>query len=348
MENRLATRHQRGRDRGDTRAQLTQLDLGSQGLQVSAQGIGVMGMTGAYGHRDEADIVSILNLALDLGVTLIDTADSYGPFVNDELVGRILRTRRDEVVLSTKFGTDLDRNEVGVPLDGRPEHVRRALDRSLTRLGTDDVDLYILHRVDQRVPIEDTVGAMGELVQQGKVKYLGLSEACPSTIRRAHKTFPLTAVQSEYSLLSRDVETNGVLTTVRELGVGFVASSPLGRGLLSSSIKSLNDLGPTDSRRLLPRFRPGALEANVRLLRGVEAFSKSCGMTLSQMALAWSIAKGVVPIPGSENRRSLKQNVAAADFSVSAFDILRLEELVPARAVSGPRDIGASLRNMYR
>ena len=331
-----------------TQNPLPQVELGRQGLQVSAEGLGAMGMSVRYGPRDDGEAMATLNHAVDLGVTMIDTAEAYGPFKNERLLGRALRHRRDDVVIATKFGSDYTSEGESLGRNGRPEHVRRAVERSLRHLGVDAIDLYYLHRVDQDVPIEDTVGAMGDLVRAGKVRYIGLSEAAPATIQRAHDTFPLSAVQSEYSLFSRDVESNGVLDKVRNLGIGFVAFSPLGRGLLSGKFRSLEDLAGDDARRALPRFQRAAFEANLHVRDRLEAFAHERAMSVTQLALAWAMARDVVPIPGTKRRDYLEQNVAAAAFNLTAFDVLHLEELVPARVVMGARDTGEGLKDSYR
>ncbi|MBS1879100.1 MAG: aldo/keto reductase [Actinobacteria bacterium] len=313
--------------------------LGGQGLEVSAEGLGCMGMTWAYGAGDQAAGEETIRRALELGVTLIDTAEIYGPFNNEELVGRAIAGRRDEVEIATKFGFAIDPAEPrrrGV--DGRPENARRAIDGSLQRLGVDHVDLFYQHRVDPGVPIEETVGAMGELVAAGKVRYLGLSEAAPETIRRAHATHPISAVQSEYSLWTRDPE-DEVLPTLRELGIGFVAYSPLGRGFLTGAIRSLDDLAEDDWRRQNPRFQEEALAANLKLADRVAELAKGIGATPAQVALAWLLAKGedIVPIPGTKSPRRLEENAAAGEVDLSAEQVADLDQAVAAEAVRGSR-----------
>jgi aryl-alcohol dehydrogenase-like predicted oxidoreductase len=314
--------------------------LGNQGLEVSALGLGCMGMTYAYGAGDERLGIGTIRRALDLGVTLLDTAEVYGPYTNEELVGRAIAGRREEVQVATKFGFRFDPGDpyLAQGVDGSPENVRRACDGSLQRLGTDYIDLYYQHRVDPGTPIEDTVGAMAELVKAGKVRYIGLSEAAPETIRRAHATYPLTAVQMEYSLWTRDPE-DGVLPTVRELGIGFVAYSPLGRGFLTGQIRSADDLPEDDWRRTNPRFQQEALRENARLADRVRDLAADRGITPAQLALAWVMAKGkdIVPIPGTKRPGRLEENAAAATVSLSGQDIATLDEVVSPTAVRGSR-----------
>ncbi|MHB8245732.1 MAG: aldo/keto reductase [Acidimicrobiales bacterium] len=310
-----------------------------QGLVVSAQGLGCMGMSEFYGAGDEEESVATIGRALDLGITLLDTADMYGPFTNEELVGRAIVGRRAEVVLATKFGNERAPDGTRLGINGRPEYVRSACDASLRRLATDHIDLYYQHRVDPDTPIEETVGAMAELVQAGKVRYLGLSEAAPETIRRAHSVHPIAALQTEWSLWTRDPETNGVLDTVRELGIGFVAYSPLGRGLLSGKIRTIEDLDPTDFRRNNPRFQGANFERNLELAGVVEEIASAKGVTASQVALAWVMSQGddVVPIPGTKRRGYLEQNVAAQDVVLDDKDLQRMNEVFPPGAAAGDR-----------
>lgn len=286
--------------------------LGSQGLTVSAEGLGCMGMSAFYGAFDDAESTATLHRALDLGVSFLDTADAYGPFTNERLVGAAIAPRRDEVVLATKFGNELDGQGTRTgKVNGRPDYVHRSVDGSLQRLGVDVIDLYYQHRVDPDTPVEETFGALGELVAAGKVRYLGISEAAPDTIRRAHATAALTAVQTEYSLFSREVEDNGVLATVRELGIGFVPYSPLGRGFLSGKIRSIDDFDEDDFRRSSPRFQGENFAKNLDVLDRVVEIAERKGVTPSQLALAWVWAQGddIVPIPGTRRTANLEENV---------------------------------------
>jgi aryl-alcohol dehydrogenase-like predicted oxidoreductase len=313
--------------------------LGSQGLEVSAEGLGCMGMTWVYGAGDEESGLATIHRALELGVTFLDTAEVYGPYKNESLVGRAIAGHRDEYEIATKFGFAIDPDSPGSRgTDGSPENARRACEGSLKRLGIDHIDLYYQHRVDPNVPIEETVGAMGELVAEGKVRYLGLSEASAETIRRAHATHPITAVQSEYSLWTRDPE-DQVLETLRDLGIGLVAYSPLGRGFLTGQIRSLEDLPEDDWRRTNPRFAEEALKANIRLADVVTELAAELDMTPAQLALAWVMAKGddVVPIPGTKSPVRLEENAAAADVELSPQTVQQLEDAIPRDAVRGAR-----------
>ena len=298
-----------------------------------------MGMSEFYGPGDDEESTATIHRALELGITFLDTADMYGPFTNEQLVGRAIAGRRDEVVLATKFGNE--RTAEGKPLgvNGRPEYVRRACDASLERLGVDYIDLYYQHRVDPRTPIEDTVGAMAELVAAGKVHHLGLSEAAPGTIRRAHATHPITALQTEWSLWTRDPETDGVLETVRELGIGFVAYSPLGRGFLTGSIRNLEDLAEDDFRRRNPRFAGDNLQKNTLLVEQVRKIANQKGVPATQIALAWVLAQGddVVPIPGTKHRRYLEENAAADDIRLTRAELAALDEAFPPGVAAGDR-----------
>jgi aryl-alcohol dehydrogenase-like predicted oxidoreductase len=312
--------------------------LGRSGRDVSAIGLGCMGMSEFYGATDEAEAVRTLERAVELGVTLFDTADMYGPFTNEQLVGRAIAGRRDNVVLATKFGFER-RPDGSQTINGSPAHVHSACEASLQRLGTDHIDLYYQHRVDPRVPIEETVGAMAELVEAGKVRFLGLSEAAPSTIRRAEAVHPITAVQSEYSLFARDME-DEVLPTLKELGIGFVAYSPLGRGLLTGSIGGADSLPAGDVRRAkFPRFADENLDANVALARRVVQLAAERGVTAAQLALAWLLHRGgnVVPIPGTKKPSRVEENAAAADIELSTEEVAHLDEAVPRGAVKGQR-----------
>jgi len=328
---------------------MEQRTLGSQGLRVSALGLGCMGMTFAYGGQDDTESRATLERALELGVTFFDTADMYGPHTNEELLGSVLSRRRDEVTLATKFGNEIGPDGTGTGrVNGRPDYLRGQIDGSLQRLGTDHVDLYYQHRVDPEVPIEETWGALGELVEAGKVRFLGISEAAPETIRRAHATAPVSAVQTEYSLFTRDVEDNGVLATCRELGIGFVPYSPIGRGFLAGTIRSTDDLPEGDWRRNSPRFQGEALQANLRVLDEVNALAERKGVTPTQLALAWVLAQGsdIVPIPGTKRRRYLEENVGAVDVTLSAEELEAIEQVAPAGVATGERYPAAAMKTL--
>jgi len=312
--------------------------LGSDGLEVSAKGLGCMGMSEFYGAADEAEATATIQRALELGVDFLDTADMYGPFTNEKLVGRAIAGRRDEVVLATKFGNVRGPNGERLGVRGDPAYVRECCEASLERLGVETIDLYYQHRVDPDVPIEETVGAMSELIDQGKVAHLGLSEAAPETIRRAQATHPIAALQTEYSLWSRDPE-DEILPTVRELGIGFVAYSPLGRGFLTGRFRSLDDLPEDDFRRRSPRFEGENFERNLELVERVEEIASERGVTPGQLALAWVLAQGedIVPIPGTKHRNYLEQNAAAAGIELSDEELRRIDEAAPAGAAAGER-----------
>ncbi|MDQ4090410.1 MAG: aldo/keto reductase [Actinomycetota bacterium] len=311
-------------------------------LTVSAIGLGCMGMSEFYGTTDDAESVRVIHRALDAGCTFLDTADMYGPFTNERLVGRAIAGRRDEVVLATKFGNERREDGSWVGVNGSPEYVRAACDASLQRLGIDHIDLYYQHRVDTTVPIEDTVGAMGELVAAGKVGHLGLSEASAATVRRADAVHPVTALQTEYSLFTRDVE-GGILPTVRELGIGFVAYSPLGRGMLTGAFRSAADLPDGDTRRQrFPRFRDGNLEHNLALVASVRELADRKGCTPGQVAIAWVLAQGtdIVPIPGTKRLRYLEENLGAANVSLDADDLAWLDANVAPASGDRYADMG--------
>jgi len=313
--------------------------LGPKGPIVSALGLGCMGMSELYGPHDDTESIGTLQRALDLGVTLFDTADVYGPYTNEELLGRGLRERRAEAFIATKFGFVLNEDkQAPAAVDGRPAYVRAACEASLKRLGVSHIDLYYLHRVDPRVPIEDTVGAMAELVRAGKVRYLGLSEVAPQTLERAHRVHPITALQSEYSLWTRDPE-DGVLETCERLGVGFVPFSPLGRGFLTGALKSPDDFAPDDYRRTNPRFQGENFRRNLALVEKVKELAADKGCTPAQLALAWVLARGehVVPIPGTRRVPNLVENLGALEVRLSAADLAALDAVFPVSAVAGAR-----------
>jgi len=317
---------------------MEQRTLGRQGLVVSSLGLGCMGMSDFYGPGDEAEALATLERALELGVTLLDTADMYGPFKNEELLGRFVKGRRDRVILATKFGNRRAADGTFLGVSGRPEYVREACDASLRRLGVDRIDLYYQHRVDPAVAIEETVGAMAELVKAGKVRYLGLSEAGPATVRRAHAVHPISALQTEYSLWTRDPE-EGILQVVRELGIGFVAYSPLGRGFLTGRFKTPEDLPEGDWRRLNPRFQGQNFQRNLDLVTRVGELARSLRITPAQLALAWVLSRGpdVVPIPGTKRRATLEENVGAAAVVLSPDTLARLDEVMPRGVAAGTR-----------
>lgn len=324
---------------------MQQRKLGSQGLLVSMMGLGCMGMSEFYGPTDEKESIATIHRALELGVNFLDTSDMYGPFTNEELICRAIHDRREQVIIATKFGIQRSSDPMQRSISGRPEYVRAACEGSLRRLGVDTIDLYYQHRVDVSVPIEETVGAMAELVKEGKVRYLGLSEAAPATIRRAHTVHPISALQTEYSLWSRDPE-DEILPTVRELGIGFVPYSPLGRGFLTGQFKRFEDLAPDDFRRYSPRFMGENFQKNLQLVEKVTELAQAKGVTPGQLALAWVLAQGddIVPIPGTKRRTYLEENVAVAAVQLTPQELVAIDAVLPPGAASGDRYPETSMR----
>ena len=320
---------------------LKKVALGSQGLEVPAEGLGCMGMSGfpggtVYGPADETESIATIHRARELGVTMLDTADIYGPQHNEQLVGKAVAGQRDKYILATKFGFELDENGHGTnAYNGRPEYVRQAIERSLRNLGTDYVDLYYLHRLDPTTPIEDTVGAMSRLVEEGKVRYLGLSEVPADVLRRGHAVHPISALETEYSLFDRSVEENGILEATRQLGIGFVGYSPLGRGFLSGEIKSLDDFAPDDFRRFWPRFQGENFSKNLALVEKLKALAQAKGVAPAQLALAWVLAQEVVVIPGTKRRKYLEVNVAAAAITLTPGELAELDAVMPVGSAAG-------------
>ena len=329
---------------------MQQRQLGSQGLRVSALGLGCMGMSEFYGRSEEAESVATIHRALDLGMTFFDTADMYGPFRNEEVVGRAIRGRRDAVVVATKFGIVRSATDPTVRrIDGRPAYVQQACEASLKRLGVSHIDLYYQHRVDPSVPIEETVGAMKALVQAGKVRFLGLSEAKPDTIRRAHAVHPITALQTEYSLWSRDPE-DEILPALRTLGIGLVPYSPLGRGFLTGHIRTVDDLEPGDFRRTSPRFQGENLQKNLVLVDRVTAMARQKGCAPAQLALAWLLAQGeqIVPIPGTKTRQRLEENAGAVQVRLSSEDVQAIDRIAPRGVAAGDRYAAEGMQTVNR
>lgn len=321
--------------------EIKKIALGSQGMIVPNIGLGCMGMTGfeeahMYGQADEEEAIATIHRSLELGGNFLDTADLYGPLKNEQLIAKAIAGDRDKYIIATKFGWEIDdNNKVTWAINGKKAYVKKSLERSLKNLNTDYIDLFYLHRLDKKTPIEETVEAMSELVKEGKVGYIGLSEVSSETVKRAHAIHPLTAVQSEYSLFERTVEERGVLQTLTELGIGFVAYSPLGRGFLSGQIRSINDLPENDFRRNIPRFQGAQFDKNIELVKAIETMAKEKNATASQLALAWIMTKGILPIPGTKRRKYLEQNIAATAIQLSTADLDQLESIVPLGTDTG-------------
>jgi len=324
--------------------------LGRNGPEVGAIGLGCMGMSAFYGPRDDDESIATIHRALERGVTLLDTSDMYGPHTNERLVGSAIKGKRDRVILATKFGITISPDGKSRAINGRPEYVKAACDASLERLGVEYIDLYYQHRVDSNTPIEETVGAMADLVRAGKVRYLGLSEAAPETLRRANKEHPIAALQTEYSLWTRDPEDNAVLSTCRDLGIGFVAYSPLGRGFLTGQIKTFEDFAPDDFRRTNPRFQGENFRKNLGLVTHIEKLAKQRGVTAGQLALAWLLSRGddIVPIPGTKRRSYLDENIAAAELRLSEEELAQIDAIAPVGVAAGTRYAAAAMSSVHR
>lgn len=320
---------------------MKKIKLGSEGLVLPVIGLGCMGMTGfeegnMYGEADEQEAIATIHRSLELGGNFLDTADLYGPLKNEQLIAKAIAGNRDKYILATKFGWEIDENDkVTWAINGKKEYVKKAVERSLKNLNTDYIDLYYMHRLDKNTPIEETVEAMSDLVKEGKVGYIGLSEVSSETVKRAHAVHPVTAVQSEYSLFERTVEERGVLKTLEELGIGFVAYSPLGRGFLSGQIRTIDDLPENDFRRAIPRFQEAHFYKNIELVKAIEAMAEEKKITSSQLALAWIMSKGILPIPGTKRRKYLEQNIASVEIQLSEADLSKLENIVPLGTDTG-------------
>ncbi|UKT64674.1 aldo/keto reductase [Pedobacter mucosus] len=321
--------------------EIKKIALGKQGLIVPNIGLGCMGMTGfedahMYGQADEAEAISTIHQSLEMGGNFLDTADLYGPLKNEQLIAKAIGSNRDKYIIATKFGWEIDdQNKVTWAINGKKEYVKKAVERSLKNLKTDYIDLYYMHRLDKNTPIEETVGAMSELVKEGKIGYIGLSEVSSETVQRAHAVHPVTAVQSEYSLFERTVEERGVLQTLKELEIGFVAYSPLGRGFLSGDIKSISDLPENDFRRAIPRFQEAHFNKNIELVEAIKALAIEKNVSASQLAIAWIISKGIIPIPGTKRRKYLAENMAAANLVLAEQDLAKLESIIPLGTDTG-------------
>lgn len=320
---------------------MKKVKLGNQGLIIPAIGLGCMGMTGfgdadMYGKTDENEAIATIHRSLELGGNFLDTADLYGPFKNEQLIAEAIKGNRDQYIIATKFGWEIDdQDQVTWKINGSKDYVKKSVERSLKNLKTDYIDLYYMHRLDKNVPVEETVGAMGELVQEGKIGYIGLSEVSSETVKRAHAVHPVSAVQSEYSLFERTVEEKGVIKTLNELGIGFVAYSPLGRGFLSGQIRSVDDLPENDFRRGIPRFQEQYFHKNIELVEAIEELAREKNITSSQLALAWIISKGIVPIPGTKRRKYVEQNIEAGTIELTETELAKLESIVPLGTDTG-------------